>query len=361
MLVVDGHLDLAWNALGLRRDLTLSAHTLRAQEHSTFGPGRAQNTVAWPELRRGRVAVCFGTLMARTSQSLADSTAYPTAVQAFGTARGHLAYYRGLERLGLARVLTDAPALDAHLRAWLAWEADAAPDPAAAPPLGVVISMESADPLLEPEEVAEWRAAGVRVIGPAHYGVGRYAGGTGVEQGLTDLGRALLVEMQAQGVILDMTHLSDQAFWQAAERFEGPVMASHSNCRALVPHQRQLSDDQLRWLIERGGVIGTVIDAWMLVPGFQIGQPVGELSLEQVVDHIEHVCQLAGDTRHAAIGSDLDGGFGREECPREFDTIADLQKLPEVLARRGFDSDDIENILHANWARLLHRAWAGEA
>ncbi|HLV35571.1 MAG TPA: membrane dipeptidase, partial [Spirillospora sp.] len=226
------------------------------------------------------------------------------------------------------------------------------------PPLGFVISMESADPILEPEDLEEWYQAGVRLIGPAHYGMGRYAGGTGVEDGLTERGCRLLDEMARLGVILDLTHLSDKSFWQALERFGGPVIASHNNCRALVPHQRQFSDEQIRAIIERDGVIGAAFDDWMLYPGWIKGvTSTREVTLARVVDHIDHVCQLAGSSAHAGIGSDLDGGFGREQSPCDLDTIVDLQKIAGLLRERGYSDADVAAIMHGNWLRLLRRVW----
>ena len=167
--------------------------------------------------------------------------------------------------------------------------------------------------------------------------------------------------MDALGMILDVTHLSDESFWEALELFQGPVWASHSNCRALVPDQRQFSDEQLRALIERGAVIGAAFDAWMLVPGWKrrISHPSNtEVLLRHVADHIDHVCQLAGNARHAGLGTDLDGGFGREQCPSDLDTIADLRKLPEILSLKGFSPADVEKIMHGNFTDFLRRAWS---
>jgi membrane dipeptidase len=217
--------------------------------------------------------------------------------------------------------------------------------------------MEGADPIETPEQLESWWQAGLRLLGPTHYGPGRYAGGTGTELGLSELGRPLLAEMARLGVALDLTHLSDQAFWEALEYFDGPVLASHNNCRALVPHQRQFSDAQLKAIFERDGVVGVALDAWMLTPGWTLGNR--EATLEAVVDHLDHLCQLAGSSRHAALGTDLDGGFGREQSPVDLDTVADLQRIPELLIARGYGGEDIEAIMHGNWLRFLRRIWGG--
>jgi membrane dipeptidase len=164
----------------------------------------------------------------------------------------------------------------------------------------------------------------------------------------------LCAEMSRTGMILDASHLTDESFYDALDRFNGPVLASHSNCRALVPGDRQLSDDMIRRLIERGAVIGIAMDAWMLEPGWIRGHTTPEnVSLEDAADHIDHICQLAGNARHVAIGSDLDGGYGTEQTPKDLDTIADLQKMPDILAGRGYSDEDVALIMHGNWVRFL--------
>ncbi|MCY4145240.1 MAG: membrane dipeptidase [Chloroflexi bacterium] len=356
MLIVDGHLDLSWNALQWNRDLRQSAYTIRANEAGLPGKGRAANTVALPEMRRGRVGLCFATLLARSTSRKVAHLDFESQAQAYGIAQGQLAYYRGLELAGHARIIENAASLRAHIAEWDAWEAAGA-DQATAPPLGFVIAMEGADPIRKPDQLAAWREAGLRLLGPTHYGPGRYAGGTGTELGLTELGAPLLREMTRLGILLDMTHLSDQAFWEAAKRYEGPLLASHNNCRALAPHQRQFSDEQLQFIIGRGGVVGAAFDVWMLQPGFTRGESNQTVVIDTVIDHIDHICQLAGNSKHAAIGSDLDGGFGREQSPCDLDTIADFQRLPGKLAERGYTADDIADILHGNWLRLLFAAW----
>lgn len=359
MLIIDAHLDLSMNALQGNRDLLSSAYTIRTQERM---PGKGQGTVALPEMRQGRIALSFVTLFARSTGRPSPHSDYATPAQSYGIAQGQLAYYRALETIGYVRIITNTENLDRHIDAWQRWESTAigeANDYDNTPPLGFVISMEGADSILTPTQLEEWVDGGLRLLGLTHYGPGRYAGGTGTEIGLTELGRPLLAEMERLGVVLDLTHSSDQAFWQSLEHYNGLVLASHNNCRALVPHQRQFSDAQLRAIFERDGVIGAAFDAWMLHPGWVTGEtPHDKVTLNSVVDHIDYVCQLAGNTRHAAIGTDLDGGYGREQSPSDLDTIADLQKIPALLDARGYSNDDIAAIMHGNWLRLLHEAWA---
>jgi membrane dipeptidase len=355
MLIIDAHLDLAWNALQWNRNLQQSVYTIRTQESQLTGAGRGQGTVALPEMRKGRVALCFATLLARSTGHTIPNLDYSSPLQAYAVAHGQLNYYRALQEVGEVRLIHNLTDLDEHIAAWQDWEKNPLrpqPEP------GLVISMESADPILKPDQLSVWKEAGVRIIGPAHYRAGRYAGGTSTELGLTLDGQTLLRELERLGIILDLTHLSDHAFWEALEIFNGVVLASHNNCRVLVPHQRQFDDEQIRAIIARDGVIGAAFDNWMIRPGWARGAKDNpQVMLAHVADHIDHICQLAGNSGHAAIGSDLDGGFGREQSPSDLDTIADLQNMIEILAKRGYTEIDIASIMHGNWLRLIRRAW----
>jgi len=350
MIVVDSHLDLAMNALNWNRDLRLSAHETRAQEAGMTEKGRAAGTVGFPDMRRGKVALSSATLIARVAWPGSNVTGYRTAEIAYAHARGQLAFYRLLEEQGDVRIIEDRAGLEDHLAAWQ--------EPIQGnPPLGFWLSMEGADPILGPAQVQEWWDAGLRMVSLCHYGVSAYAHGTGMPGGLLPAAYPLLGEMASAGMILDVSHLADEAFFQALDAFQGRVAASHHNCRALVPGDRQLSDEQIRLLIERDAVIGAALDAWMIVPGWVKGETKPEAaSLEDYVDHIDHVCQLAGDARHAGIGSDLDGGYGTEQTPHDLDTIADLQRIPDLLRRRGYSEPDVALVMHGNWIRLLREA-----
>jgi len=333
MLIIDAHLDLAWNALQWNRDLQQSMYTIRAQESNLSGAGRGQGTVAFTEMRKGRVALCFATLLARSTGHPVPNLDYSSPLQAYAAAQGQLAYYHALSESGEARLIKDLTELNNHILEWEQWESDIQKTQ---PPPGLIISMESADPILKPDQLPAWKEAGIRIIGPAHYGPGRYAGGTSTELCLTHDGTALLQEMERLDIFLDVTHLSDEAFWEALDIFSGTVIASHNNCRTLVPHQRQFDDKQIRAIIDHDGVIGAAFDNWMIRPGWVRGAKDNErVVIEHVVDHIDHICQIAGSAKHAAIGSDLDGGFGREQSPADLDTIADLQKLVDILTKRG--------------------------
>jgi membrane dipeptidase len=342
--IFDGHLDLAWNAIDWKRDLTRPVAELRLSERGRTEPGYGTNTVSLPALKEGRVRVAVATILARLHRPGNPMFGYATPEAVYAVGRGQLAYYDAMQAAGQLVILRSRADLDRHIeRSQQSLDA----------PLGIILSMEGADPVLDPNNIREWHALGLRAIGLTHYGKNRYGGGTACSDGLEPPAWDLLRIVEDLGIALDLTHLSDEAFWQATTVFHGRVLASHQNARRFVGHQRQFSDDQLRLVIERGGVIGAAFDAWMLQPDFHRGQTRPDVTMERIVDNIEHVCQLAGNARHAALGTDLDGGFGIEQTPTDIDTIADVIRVADILARRGFSEPDIAGILHANWTRFF--------
>jgi len=354
-VIVDAHLDLAMNAIEWNRDLSRPCLDIRAREQTlTDKPDRGQGTVSFPDMRRGGVGLCVATQIARYVRPGNRLSGWHSQEQAWAMTQGQLAWYRTMEDRGLLTPIVGRESLDRHL---LAWEhASGAPDR----PIGYVLSLEGADSLVTVGHLERAYAYGLRAVGPAHYGPGVYANGTSATGDLGPRGRELVREMDRLGMILDATHLCDDSFRDALDHFHGPVWASHSNCRALVAHDRQFTDDQLRELIARGAVIGAAFDAWMLVPNWVRGQSTptaNGVTFDTVVDHIDHICQLAGNASHCGIGSDLDGAFGREQSPADIDTIADLARLPAILARRGYAPSDVEGIMGGNWIRFLRRVW----
>lgn len=226
--------------------------------------------------------------------------------------------------------------------------------------VGYILSLEGADSMVTVQHLERAHAYGLRAVGPAHYGPGRYAQGTDATGFMGPKGHELLREMERLNIILDATHLCDDSFWEALDHFNGHIWASHNNCRALVNHNRQYSDGQIKALVNRGAVIGLALDAWMMVPNWVRGQstPKGmNCNLEVMVNHLDHICQIAGNTLHVGIGSDLDGAFGKEQCPYDVENIADLQKIPGHLEKRGYTAQDIRNLMQGNWLRFLRKAW----
>ena len=356
-LIVDAHLDLAMNAVEWNRDLTRPLEEIRIREaHLRDRPDRGRGTVCLPEMRRGRVGLCVATQLARLEHDAYSPVfGWRSPAQAWAMTQAQRAWYEAMEETGEMVCVRDRATLEAHLARWEGADAAAAERL----PIGYVLSLEGADSLIGIAHLERAYAHGLRALGPAHYGPGVYARGTGTEGGLPERGVELLREADRLGLILDVTHLSDASFRHALEIYRGPVWASHHNARALVPDQRQLSDEMFRALAERGGVVGVALDAWMMVPGWERGTTTpraADLRLSAVVDHIDHFCQLVGNARHVGIGSDLDGAFGMEQTPQDVQSIADLQRLPSLMRERGYREDEIAGVLHGNFLEFLRRA-----
>ena len=355
-MIFDAHLDLAMNAIEWNRDLTRPVAEIRATEaHLRDKPDRGRGTVALPEMRRAGIGLCVATQIARVEHDAWSPVAgWRSPAQAWAMTRAQLAWYRAMEEAGEMVQIRDLAGLEKHLALWT-------PEEPARLPIGYILSLEGADSLITPAHLERSVGEGLRAIGPAHYGPGIYANGTDATGGFNARGRELLREIARLGLILDVTHLCDDCFWQALDLFPGPVWASHHNCRALVPHNRQLSDEMIRALVARGAVIGATLDGWMLTPGWVRGQTTPQatgLTLVRIIEHLDHVCQLAGNARHIGLGSDLDGAFGTEQTPQDLDTIADLTRLAGLLKDRGYSAADVENIMHGNFVRFLCAAWA---
>jgi membrane dipeptidase len=354
MLFFDAHLDLSLNALQYNRDLRMSVQSIRKSEEGMKDlAGRGRGTVALPEMRRGGVGICVATLLAGCMKPAAPVGSWNSPPQAWAMTQGQLAWYRAMEDEGQLRQIGSWTELQNHLSGW-----NANPEQTA---IGYVLSLEGADSLRDLADLQRAHSCGLRALGPAHYGQGRYAPGHDRSGPLSQAGRELLTEMDQLGIILDVTHLCEQSFWEALDLYQGPVWASHHNCRALVDDPRQLSDDQIRVLAERDAVIGVALDVWMVVPNWKPGitrhPEIPHADLDALADHMDHICQLLGTTRHTGIGTDLDGGFGTEQTPADLDTIADLDKLLPILRRRGYSESDLGGICHGNFLSLLQRAW----
>ncbi len=363
-LIIDLHLDLAWDALFWNRDLTQPVHEVRRQEDSE--PPQVSDqlscgicTVTFPELRRGRVGVILSTIMSRIEPRYPDKRGdgLRTQEQAMAMGRGHLAYYQALVKRGEIKPVLGLADLDEAMAAW--------ENPTESTPVYHILSMESADPIADPDDVEFWWDAGLRVVGPAHFGHNTYIHGTETVGGLKSPAPPLYEAMRRAGMILDITHMADQAVRESFQIWDGPVMASHCTCRALVKGQRHLEDWMIREIIARDGVIGLVfcqsfIDPdieWGARPDFRTWK--SKYDMRGLLPHVEHIADLAGgSTANIAIGTDMDGGFGAEATPTDVDTIADLQGFGPVLEEAGYSSDDISGILHGNALRLFRRVWS---
>ena len=339
--IFDAHLDLSMNALEWNRDLRQELTQIRALEKGmTDLPDRSKGVVSFPAMRRGNIGLCMATLIARYVKPENNLPGWNSPEQAWAQTQGQLAWYRAMEADGQLFQIKNKQQLTLHVANWNAQSSN--------PAIGYLLSLEGADSIVSMEYLHLLYEEGLRAIGPAHYGPGTYAFGTDSSGGIGTKGRLLLQEMAQLNLILDATHLCDQSFWETLDFYQGPIWASHSNTRKWVPNERQFDDNQIMALLERESVIGMAFDAWMMHPDWKRGvtTPASSgLQLEAIVNHIDHICQLAGNSKHVMLGSDLDGGFGKEQCPVDVETIADLQKLDDILLKRGYTSEDIERIL----------------
>lgn len=348
-LIFDAHLDLAMNALEWNRDFRLPTDKIREREKGMKDlPDRGKGTVSFPSLREGNIGLCVATLIARYVKPKNPLPGWNSPEQAWAQTQGQLAWYKEMALQDEIIQIKKSSELKTHLKNWKSNQNST--------PIGYILSLEGADSIVSMEHLEKMYIEGLRAIGPAHYGPGTYAYGTDSNGGIGKKGKYLLKKIQELKLILDVTHLSDQSFWETLKAYQGPIWASHSNCRNLVPNKRQFEDKQIKELIERKAMIGVAFDAWMLFPDWQRGitQPKSSgLLIDNVVDHIDHICQIAGNSDHVMIGSDLDGGFGTEQCPSDLNTISDLQKLDSILENKGYSRKDIKNILSQNGIKFL--------
>ncbi len=346
MLVVDAHEDIGWNGVALGRDVRRSAlETRRVEAGVNISAMSGLCMVGLPEWLAGEVAVVFGTIfVAPARKNIPPQFTYSNAEEAHRLGQEQVAFYRRLadqeERVALVETLPD---LERVLHAW----EDGSPQ------VGLVMLMEGADPIRTPAEAAAWFEQGVRMIALSWAAGSRYAGGNSVPGPLTDAGRELLAAMDDLGMTLDISHLAEEAFFEALDRFSGRVIASHSNPRARVPGPRQLSDEMIRRLVERDGVIGVVLYNRFLRADWRKHDPKTAVTLDDVVAAVDHICQVAGDARHVGLGSDFDGGFGAESAPAGLDTVADLRLIGPALADHGYGDAEVAAILGGNWLRVL--------
>jgi membrane dipeptidase len=357
-LIIDSHQDLAWNMINLGRDYTQSAYDIRKQEKNTPIPAYNGNAMlGWPQYQQGNIAIVFGTLYCtprRCDKGEYEIQLYETPQEAHVCYRQNLDAYNQLtdQHADKFRLLSSQSDLAAHLAEW---QAHLLQNQDPLPPVGIVILMEGADGIRTPEEVEQWYAWGVRIIGPAWAGT-RYCGGTREPGPLTKAGFALLDHMSSFEMILDLSHMDHQSARQSLDHYPGQVVASHSNAEALIqdiPNNRHMEDETIRQLISRAGVMGIVPVNHFLDWHWRESGGRAAIGLEMVAAQIDHVCQMAGNTYHVGLGTDFDGGFGVEWVPNELDTIADLPKLIPHLEKKGYNQEDIDRILFGNWLRVL--------
>lgn len=331
MLIVDAHLDLAYNVVRGRDPRQPAAEQpFLDNEYATVG---------LPDLRAGGVGLVCATIFCSPASYRVHG--YRTAEEARAQALAQLATYRAWIEQGLMRFVTRAGEVPAS-----------SPSPAGddSPAVPAILLLEGADALRHVDDVPEWFAAGLRVVGLAWRRT-RAAGGTGEPGGLTPEGRALVAAFDRAGILHDLSHLAEQAFWELLDLSPRPVLASHSNCRAIVAGDRQLSDAMIRAVAQRGGVIGINFYDKFLLPAVEVGARRARLS--DVVAHVKHICDLTDSAEHVGLGTDMDGGLGREQIPFEIKTSADLPRVADALHAGGFGDEDVRKVLGENWRRFF--------
>lgn len=350
MKLFDAHLDLAMNALEWNRDYTRPLAEIRARELGwTDKPDRGNGVISFEEMKNAGARICIATQIARYVEKSNPLPGWHSPAQAWAQTQGQLAWYQEMERQGYLTQLRDWHSLKAF------WDQEEVSS------IGYILSLEGADSIVSIDHLELAYAQGLRAVGPAHYGPGRYAFGTDSDGPLPKRGKELLKKMGELGIILDVTHLSDTCFWEALDVYEGPLWASHHLCRTLTPHNRQLSDDMIQAIFTRGGVIGLALDAWMIVPGWERGKstPMSTgVSFEHVYQHLDHLAQLAGHLHQIGLGTDLDGGFGHEQTPVEMKQYGDLRLFSQLLQNKGYSSKAMEGIWGENWMNFLQKAWS---
>ena len=355
-IIVDAHADIAYNMLKYGRDYTRSAHETRNLEAGGINVLDNEDAlIGWSDYQRGQVAVIFSTLYAmpaRWHKSRIDSQVYKTFDEAHKLYREQLlTYHRMTDSIpDKFRLIQSTRDLNLILDHWT--------NPCPGHPVGMVILMEGAEGIRDLSELQEWHELGLRLIGPAWVGT-RYSGGWREPGPLTRDGRGLLSAMEDFNFILDLSHMDEKASLEALDMYRGPIVATHGNCQSLLrgdDSNRHLSDRVIEGIVERDGVIGVAVYNSYLKAGWLVGKDKREeVPLRYVADHIDHICQIAGDAIHAGIGSDFEGGFGLQSVPPEIDTVADLQNLVSLLQERGYSETDIVNILGGNWIARLKR------
>jgi membrane dipeptidase len=325
MFIVDGHLDLAHNAMHGRDVLRPAADQTPDEDGIPC--------VGIPDLRAAPVSLFCGTIFCEPAHN--GKPGYRTTDEAHTAARQQADWYAARHRDATLRVVRDSAQL-----------------PVDSSHLNTILLMEGADPIRNPGEVTFWWDAGIRIVGLA-WRQTHYAGGTGCPGPLTSAGIELVRELDQFGIIHDVSHLAEESFWQLLDLTSNPLIASHSNCRAIIPTDRQLSDEMIRALAARGAVIGINFYDRFLLPPDQYGQR--RAKLDDVIRHINHICDVIGDTRHVALGTDMDGGLGQEQIPSEIHTSADLPHVADALRRAAYTETQITDIMGLNWLRFFTR------
>jgi len=358
-MIIDGHMDLAFESLSEKRDYTRPVSEIRQSEPNNLDN---QATVGWPEMQKGEIGIIFSTIFLlppdqQTGEKIAG-TSYDSPDECHASVSTQLDFYHRWQdqHPDKFQILLNRSALKMHLNRW---ETQPVHYPQQTNPVGLVILWEGAEGLRSYQDLDEYYERGMRIIGPV-WGGGRWCGcGSDLKEvSFTPDGREFMQVMAEKGFALDIAHMNTRSANEALDRYEGVILASHCNCSAILkdfPNERHLADETIAHLMERDGVIGVLPFNGFLDTYWKSGDQRSKVTLSTLANHIDHICQIAGDSKHASIGSDADGGFGFPNIPEEMNDIQDLQKIETILLHRGYSPDDVLNIFNRNWTRILER------
>jgi membrane dipeptidase len=358
-ILIDAHEDIAYAALTFNRDYSKSAAFIRqVEQFSQIPQWNGHAMLGYEDWKAANVGFVFSTIFVMHKKYQSgdwEKVGYKNLEEARKLTQKQIDFYHKLEdqHPDKFRIIKNQ---SQYMHQW-----EKLNDPSSSSnPIGLVLLLEGAEGLKHPKEIEEWYQWGVRMVGPAWAG-GRYCGGMYEPGRLSNDGRLLLETMLDLNMGLDLAHMSEQSAFQSLDIYDGALFCSHANVKTLLKgfgEDRHLSDQLIRRIAERNGVMGLMPYNNFLSTDWTNTQPRDKVTLDHFVNHIDHICQLTGSVNHVAIGTDFDGGLGYPDVPLELNTIADLPKLSENLASRGYNKDDIESIFSLNWKRILDRIYS---
>ena len=359
-MYIDSHQDFAFNILSTGRDYRRSvAETRKLDIDNPLINEVGQALLGWPEYQQANLSIFFGTLFILPEDKktpLTDAYTYDTFSKARSLYQAEIDIYHSLvdENADMFRLIRDKAELSDHINIWKESPADF---PMKTNPVGIVMLMEGAEGIKSPADLYEYYEQGLRLVGPV-WGGGRFCGSSMKPGSFTEEGKALLRVMADLKMGLDISHMDAQSALYGLEHYDGHVVATHGNVLRLVPEfpsERLFTDDVIRNIIDRASVMGVMPVNFFLKNGWHNSDDRAEIPLDMLLNHIDYVCQMAGNADHVGIGSDFDGGFGLGDIPFEMNSISDIQLIGAGLKKRGYRPEDVEAICYGNWLRMLER------
>lgn len=335
---VDGHIDLAY--LQERgRDMTLPADQVKDDQ--------VPAAVTLRSLAEGKVRTVIGTIFVQHRNTVETDKGEKLGPWCFSS--DDEAYLAAMRQLGIYRDWTQ----DQWVHLLTGGESGRPQSTFSRDQINLIILMEGAAGLRRAEDLQTFYAGGVRLISLTWKDGTRWAGGDNQHGvGISSEGRTLLKEIDRLGMIHDVSHLSEASFWTVLSETQRPKVATHSNCRVLLPGkqhpERHLSDEQIKALVNVGGIIGINLFTKFL----NVAQ---RAVITDVITHIRHMTDITGRDDFLAIGSDMDGGFSADELPGDLTLPDHLPRLLDALSKAGYSDAMIKGFAEENWKHFLGR------